>query len=318
MAGHVAGYLACLLVVITLGFAVPRALPGDPLTASVGDASALSPEVREILSRRYHLDRPLVSQFGQYLAGLARGDLGESIALRTPVSTVLWSRLPWTLLLVGTALAISALLSFSSGVTAAWRRGSGSDRRTLVAMTVLHATPEYALAIFALIGLAVVVPVFPLGGGATPFNYDAGLVSQILDVGYHLVLPAGTLAMSLTATKFLLVRSTTISVLGAEYMVLARGKGLPERVLKYRHAGRNAFGPFLNLLGVQAGVAVGASIFVESVFDYPGLASILLPAVDQLDFPLIDGIVLVLAILVLGANLAVDLVSARLDPRRGR
>ena len=312
---HVTSYLFALAAVITLVFAIPRAMPGDPITASFQDASALSAEARGTLERRYGLDRPLAAQYWHHVTTLARGDLGESISLRTPVRTVLASRLPWTLLLVGTALAISSLISFVAGVTAGWHRGKRSDRLWLLTMTTLQAIPEYALATFLLMGFAIVVPVFPLSGGATPFNYDASLVTRLLDIARHLVLPATALTLSLVATKFLLLRSTLISVLGAEYMVLAEAKGLPERLLKYRHASRNALGPFLSIVGVQAGVAAGATIFVESVFDYPGLASILVPAVEQLDYPLIEGCFLVLALLVLTANLVVDLVLAHLDPR---
>jgi len=311
----VAGYVVTVWIVVTVVFGLPRALPGDPITASIQDASAVSPELRTMMERRYGLDRPLIEQYGSYLAGLARGDLGESISLRTPVATALKAHLPWTLLLVGTSLALSSLASFIAGVNAAWRRGSFDDRFSVVTMTGLHAIPDYALSIILVIGLAVTVPLFPLGGGAEPFTDDAPLVSRAVDLGYHLVLPAAALSLSLMATKFLILRSAMVSVLGSEYMVAARAKGLSERRLKYRHAGRNALGPFLNLVGIQAGAAVGAAIFIEAVFDYPGMTSLLLPAIGQLDFPLIDGCFLVLALLVLTANLVVDLVQSRIDPR---
>jgi peptide/nickel transport system permease protein len=134
-------------------------------------------------------------------------------------------------------------------------------------------------------------------------------------VARHLVLPAGALTLSLLGTKFLLVRNTVLSTLGQDYMLLARAKGLPERMVKYRHAGRNALLPFVTVLGIQAGFAVGGSVFVESVFSYPGMGTLILRAVDARDYPVLEASFLTLALLVLVVNFGLDLLYARLDPR---
>lgn len=131
----------------------------------------------------------------------------------------------------------------------------------------------------------------------------------------HLALPALTLTLSLVASNFLLVRNTTVGTLGAEYLMLARAKGVPERQVKYRHAGRNALLPFLTVVGLQVGFAVGGAIFVESVFAYPGMGTLILSAVSARDYPLLDGTFLVLAVVVLASNLVVDLLYRRVDPR---
>ena len=183
-------------------------------------------------------------------------------------------------------------------------------------MTAARAIPEYALAAVLLIVFAVVWPVFPLAGARTPFN-EYGRVAGLIDIGRHLVLPASALTLSLLGTKFLLVRNTMISTLGQDYMVLARAKGLTDRLLKYRHAGRNALLPFLTIVGIQAGFAVGGSVFVESVFAYPGMGTLILRAVEARDYPVLEATFLVLALVVLAVNLVLELVYARVDPRVG-
>jgi len=313
----VAAYLLTVWVVATVVFALPRAMPGDPLATYSDDTGTLSPARRAAFEAHYHLDRPLLVQYREYLGDLVHGDFGTTISGGVPVNLLLRRRLPWTALLVATSLAVSSVLAFAAGVTAAWRRGGRADRDLLVAMTVLHAVPEYVLATLLFISFTVVIRLFPLSGGSTPFTAAAGSPYKLADVAYHLVLPATALSLGMLGTKFLLVRNTTVSVLGADYMVAARAKGLPERVLKYRHAGRNVMLPFLTEVGLQVAFATGGALFVESVFGYPGIASLMLPAVEALDFPLLEGCFLVLAVLVLTVNLAVDSAYARLDPRVG-
>ena len=313
----IALYLVTAWALVTLLFVIPRAIPGDPL-AVLADSGGLPPDTRALFMSQYGLDRPLVAQYGHFLNRLAHGDLGQSIASQVPVSFLLRANLPWTLLLVGSSLLLSSLLSFRMGISAAWRRGERSDRALLAVSTGLHALPDYALATFFLIAFAVVLRAFPIAAGSTPFSAGRPILWRVGDVTRHLVLPCASLTLGLTGTKVLLVRNVTIGVLGQDYMVLARAKGLPERTLKYHHAGRNTLLPFLGLIGTQAGVAVGGAIFVETVFAYPGLGNLMVGAVNNLDYPVIEACFIVLAMFVLTANLAVDVVSAFLDPRLGR
>ena len=182
-------------------------------------------------------------------------------------------------------------------------------------MTGLRALPPYVIAALLLVGLAVLVPLFPLSGARTPFASYASPVSSVGDVLGHLVLPASALTLSLLSTRFLLVRNTMVAALGQDYMVLARAKGLSERLLKYRHGGRNALLPFVAAVGVEMGFAVGFAIFVESVFAYPGMGTLILRAVETRDYPVLEAAFLVLGAVVLVSNLVADLVAARLDPR---
>lgn len=316
----VAGYGVALLALVTLVFLLPRAMPGDPLAVlSDPDSGAflVDDAARQRLESYYGLDRPVLVQFGAYLSGIVQGDLGFSISRSAPVVDLVRAHLPWTLLLTGTALAISAAVSFRAGVMAAWRRGSVGDRVTVAGLTGLDAVPDYALASVLLIGLGVLVPVFPLYGARTPFAEYGSWVGEMLDVARHLALPLTALTLGLLGTKFLLVRNTVVGVLGADFMVAARAKGLPEKVQKRRHAGRNAVLPFLTLIGIHTGMAVGSAIFVESVFAYPGMGSLILGAVEARDYPLLEGVFLVLAATVLTANLVVELLYVRFDPQVG-
>ena len=209
---------------------------------------------------------------------------------------------------------LSGVLSFVCGIASAWRRGGAGDRLTTVTFTALNAVPDYALAVVVSIVFGGILEMFPIAG-ARGNAEGLGAVATAVDIGRHLAMPAGVLTVSLVGIKYLLVRNAVISVLGQDYMVLARAKGLSEHLLKYRHAGRNALLPFLNILGVQVGVAVGSAVFVESVFAYPGVAGLVVPAVRRLDYPLIEGGFLLIAFLAVTANLVIDLVSARVDPR---
>jgi peptide/nickel transport system permease protein len=312
-------YALTLAAVVVVVFALPRAMPGDPLSAlNDPDNSVYINDqiVRTKVEAYYGLDKPLPVQFEHYVGHLAHGDFGFSIARKRPVASLLRDHLPWTLLLMGVSILLASVLSFMAGVAATWRRGRFSDRSLMTGMTVAQAIPEYALAAVLLIAFAVVLPIFPLAGARTPFA-DHGTIAGVLDVAKHLVLPAGALTLSLLGTKFLFVRNTMMSALGADYMVLARAKGLPDRLLKYRHAGRNALLPFLTLVGIQVGYAVGGAVFIESVFAYPGMGSLILDAVEARDYPVLEATFLVLAVVVLAVNLALELVYARVDPRVG-
>jgi len=311
-------YALTLWALITLVFFLPRLLPGDPLRqlddpdsgSFVYDAS-----VRDRVAAYYGLDRPLPAQYGSYLSDLAKGELGWSITQNTPVATLMRSRLPWTLLLTGSALALSSAISFFAGVTAAWNRGRFADRSLIVVLSASRAIPEYAIASALLILFAVTFPVFPQAGAQTAFARYASPLEAVGDVLLHLTLPLAALTVGLAANKFLIVRNTVISTLGEDYMILARAKGLSRRLLKYRHSGRNALLPFLTALGVQAGFAVGGSLFVETIFNYPGMGTLVERAVTGRDYPLLQGCFILLAVIVLLANLVVELAYGRLDPR---
>jgi peptide/nickel transport system permease protein len=308
-------YLITVYILVTLIFALPRALPGDPLRAFTDEYTVLTPEARQDLEKVHGLEGSLLDQYGSYLWRLARGELGTSIASSQPVTRLLRDNLPWTLLLTGSALALSSWIAFRVGVSAAWRRGSAKDRLIQVASTVSRAVPEYAVATFLVITFGVVVRVFPISGGFTPFQASASVASKLADALWHLILPLTALTLGLVGTKLLMVRNMTIGILGQDYMLLARAKGLPQQIQMHHHGGRSTLVPYLNLVGTQIGIAVGGAVFVQEVFAYPGMGALMVSAVNARDYPVIEACFLVLSMLVLTTNLLVDLVATYLDPR---
>jgi len=317
----VALYGITLWAVVTMVFLMPRLIPGDPLQSLDNPDSGtfvFDPVVRAKVAAYYGLDDPLLSQYRSYMSGLARADLGLSISQNTPVSTLVARRLPWTLLLTGGALALSSIISFLVGVTAAWRRGGVVDRGLIVSLSAARAIPEYAMGIALLVCFAVYIPLFPQAGARTAFARYPTPFDAVGDVVHHLALPLAALTIGFTAAKFLTVRNTAISTLGEDYMLLARAKGLPTRVLKYRHSGRNVLLPFVTVLGAQSGVAVGASLLVEQVFAYPGMGTLFSIGVAARDYPLLQGGFLMAALVTLFFNLLVELTYSRIDPRVAR
>ncbi len=315
--GLVGSYLATLFALVTLNFLLPRAMPGGPIEAqlSAGSPSYVYDEAaRARLSAYYGLDRPLVVQYGDYLKGLARGDLGASLSTRTPVSRLIVDRLPWTLLLVGTGVALATVGGFLAGVHAGWRRERSADRGLLIAFVALQNVPSFVLASLVLLVFSVQLGWFPLGGAVTPFA-SYGTVAMVADVGRHLALPALVLATQVAAFQFLLARGSVVSELGADYLVLGRVKGLAERRLKYRYAARNALLPVVSNTAVELGLAVTSAIFVERVFSYPGVGRLLFESIGGRDYPVIQACFLVITVLVLTLNLLADVIYRRLDPR---
>jgi len=313
-------YAVTLWAVVTASFLLPRLLPGDPLRQLDDPDSGTfvyDAQVRDRVAAYYGLDKPLVSQYASYFVDLSRGDFGWSISQSTPVATLIKNRLPWTLLLTGSALLLSSAIGFLAGVTAGWNRGRFADRALITGLSASRAIPEYALASALLIMFAVTWPIFPQAGAQRPFATYSSVFEKVGDVLFHLVLPLTALTLGLAANKFLLVRNTVIATLGEDYMVLARAKGLSRRLLKYRHAGRNAVLPFITALGIQAGFAIGGSLFVEQIFAYPGMGTLAERAVVARDYPLLQGYFVILSVVVLFANLAVELLYVRVDPRVG-
>ncbi len=318
MTRRILGYLITLWAILTLNFVLPRLLPGDPLAALLDPESSdyvFDSRVRAALEAYYGLDRPLLQQYADYLGGAVTGDLGQSIRLNQPVGDLLRAHLPWTLLLTLTALGAASLVGLWSGAEAAWRRHSPLDRLLVTASVIASNAPVFFTGMLLLIIFGVKLEWLPLAGGRTAFaRYDT-LWEAVRDYGRHLVLPAVTLTLALLGSKFLLVRNTMIGVLGEDYMFVARAKGLPAGRIKHRHARRNALLPFVHHLAAHAGFALTGALFIETLFNYPGLGRLIFESVVARDYPVIQGVFVVVSVLVLSANLLADWLSYRLDPR---
>lgn len=315
-AAAVSNYLIAFIIIISLNFLLPRLMPGNPLQAIYGEEAliAMTPELKAELVERFALDSSLREQFLSYLSNLARGDLGYSYYFNAPVGEVIMGALPWTVLLVGSALVLSTLLGVVLGIESGWRRGRPGDKALLAGLTMLNGFPDFFLGMLLLLIFGVTLNVLPLSGAVSPY---AGLTGMALvwDVLRHLVLPLASLTLAGVTGSFLLTRNTMIGVLRAPFMLTARAKGLSPRVIRYRHAGRNSMLPVVTRTGAMAGRMVTGVLFVEMVFSYPGLGHLVNTALTTRDYPVLQGVLLVVTVSVLSINLLTDILYARLDPR---
>lgn len=309
-------YAIALVFILALNFLLPRMMPGDPLMAIYGNEAliVMTPQLRAELVERFALDQPLWQQLGAYFLALFRGELGYSYYYNAPVFQVILGRLPWTLLLVGGSLALSTILGVVLGIESGWRRGSRVDRFMLGGLMSLTGFPDFFLGMLLLIIFGVMMGAFPLAGALTPYSGLSGL-ALVTDVLWHLALPMAALTLAHLASGYLLTRNTMIGVLREPYMLTARAKGLSQRLLKYRHAGRNSMLPVVTRTGIWLGRVVTGALFVELVFAYPGIGLLTYESLLARDYPAIQGVFLLVAVFVLVANLLVDLAYPKLDPR---
>jgi peptide/nickel transport system permease protein len=313
----VATYLATVFLLITFNFALPRLMPGDPIDALMAFGSpnyVVDDETRANLAKYYKLDKPLVEQYGSYLGGLVQGDLGTSVYTNVPVSKELGGRVGWSALVIGAGIAVSVLIGLPLGVHSGWKRGRRVDRGLLTVFLCIQNLPVIVVGSVVFIIFSAQLGLFPLTGATTPFNDYSG-IREVLDIAHHLVLPALMMGMSFAAYQYLVMRSSMVGELGSDYLLGGRAKGLRERRLKYAYAGRNALLPAVTVIGLQLSTAVTGVIFVERIFSYPGVGGYMLGAVGTRDYPAMQGSFLILTLTVVTANLVVDLLYRRLDPR---
>jgi peptide/nickel transport system permease protein len=304
-----------LVIAVVLTFVLMRLAPGDPLGRILEDRP-LTPVQIEDLRKRYGLDQPVLTQLRRFAVGLAQGDLGTSIQYARPVTTLIGERLPATLLLGGTVLLLNFTIGVWLGVKQAVRRDGPADQALTVLSLAGYAMPSFWLGLVLAWLVSVKWHLLPAAGMIDPLlDPDAGFLARAADVGRHLVLPALTLSIVSIAGTMRYQRTAMIEVLHLPYIVTARAKGLPEGAVTWKHAWRNAFFPVLTLFGLWLPLLVTGSVFVESVFAWPGLGSLAVSAVGYRDYPLLMGTALLVAVVVVGGSLLMDLTYAFLDPR---
>jgi peptide/nickel transport system permease protein len=272
-------------------------------------------EVMAQIRADYGLDKPFAVQLGIYLGNVVRLDFGYSFFFNTPVTSLIAERLPATLLLVFTAQIFALVIGVILGVISA-RRPDGllSHFVTLLALFG-YSAPVFWTGIMLLIGLSLLLPLFPVAGMIDVTLIDAPLWRQYLSVAHHLFLPALTLASIFLALYSRLCRASMLEVLGADYIRTARAKGLSERDTVYRHALKNSLGPVVTLAGLQFSAVVSGAVLVETVFSWPGLGTLALQSILARDTPTILGILFFSALVVIIGNLLTDLVLRLIDPR---
>ena len=311
-------YVVSAWASITLNFAIPRLMPGDPAAALVARFKGqMSPEALRALRHAFGLvPGSTLTQYATYLAHVARGDLGLSIAyFPAPVTEVIGTGLGWSLGLGVFSLLVSITLGTLLGVAAAWRRGGRVDSILPPALSFLGAFPYFWLAMLVLYLFGFTLHWFPLQHARDPDLESGSTLVFIADVASHAILPATAVVLATLGGWMLSMRGAMLAVLGTDAIKLATAKGLPPRRIMWAYAARNALLPSVTSFGMALGFVVGGSLLTEIVFSYPGLGYLLVQAVRNQDTPLMQGLFLIITLSVLAANFLVDLLYIWLDPR---
>lgn len=308
--------LVTFFIVLTLLFVLFRMAPGDPV-AIMTDPLMTEEEV-QILKAQFGLDEPLHRQYFLYLSNLVRGEFGLSFHYRQPVVEILADRLPKTALLFTVATILYAMAGIALGKILAWRRGSLLDTGISFLGLLTHTffLPWLALLLIWIFGYHL--GWFPLNGMISPevwLDPESGLLAKLLDVLHHMALPMGVLFLTHFGGYTLVMRSTMLETLREDYILTARAKGLPERVIRNRHAAPNASLPVVTSLGLSLAFSINGGAITETIFSWPGLGRELVSSVAHGDYPLAQAAFLLIAAFVLVANLVVDVIYAYLDPR---
>lgn len=284
--------------VASLVFFILHWVPGDPVEVMLGESAAVAD--REALRQALGLNLPVVEQWTRFLTNTLRWDLGESLYYQQAVSSLLAQRFAATLELAAAAFLIAVLIALPTGILAAAHRGRAADLTAMGFSLLGVSIPNFWLG-------PLLVLAFSLGLGWFPVSGRSGLLS--------LVLPAITLGTGLAAILSRMVRSSLLEVMNEDFIRTARAKGLPSWSVWLRHGMRNAWLPILTLLGIQLGALLGGAVITETVFNWPGLGTLLVESIQRRDYPVVQGCVLLISLCYVAINLLTDLLYARIDPR---
>jgi len=290
--------LPALWLVLTLVFLMIHIVPGDPVEQMLGEGAAPGAVVQ--LRHALGLDLPLRVQYGHYLNGLFRGDLGQSFKFQAPVARIIFERYPATLQLAFLALMVCAAIAIPAGVLAAHRRGRLADRFVGVFTLFGLAIPNFALGPLLILLFSIVIGILPVSGRGGAASY---------------LLPAATLGAALAAILTRMVRGAMLEELSADYIRTARAKGLGTAAVLFRHGLRNALIPIITILGLQFGTLLAGTIVTETIFSWPGVGRLTVQAISARDYPLLQGCILVISLSYVLVNLLTDVVYSLVDPR---
>lgn len=289
-----------VLLVVTLFVSYAVRLTGDPALMLSQGAGSVTEQDLENIRKGLGLDRPFLVQYGDFVRGALTGDLGRSFMGGTPVARLIGDALPATLSLAALSLLLSVLVSVPLGIQAAIQQGKGVDQFIRIVSLVGLSFPNFWLAIMLVLLLSITFPLLPPSGWDGPAS---------------LVMPALTMAIILSATNVRLVRTAMLETLSAQYIMVARAKGLGERAVLYKHALRNCAIPLITYIGLQFGNLIGGIVVVEKVFNWPGLGTLAFDAISGRDYPVLQGTVTVLSLIIVLVNLLVDMAYGLVDPR---
>jgi peptide/nickel transport system permease protein len=306
LGGRLLGAIPMLFLMSLVVFAIVYLIPGDPVDAMLGQDAERS--ARESLRHELGLDQPLWRQYVSWVARVARGDLGRSIRAQQPVRDLIVEKLPATLLLTTTAAVIALLIAFPAGIVAAVKRNTLVDLLAMVGALLGVSIPSFWSGI-------MLIMIFALTLGWLPAIGYASLTTNPLAALRYLILPALTLGSVMAGSVTRQVRAQMLQELGRDYVRTARSKGLRETGVVVRHALRNSLIPAVTVLGVQFSVLLGGAVITEQIFAWPGVGQLAVNAIVNRDYPVLQGVILTVALLVTLVNLAVDALYVVLDPR---
>jgi len=309
-------YALVLFVAVTINFALPRLAPGDPLLYFFDSSTIkeLTDGQKQEVLESVGLGGTVWEQYWTYLLGIFSFNLGDSIKYGVPVMEVIQDRLPWTLLLIGPAMLLSALFGVIIGAYSAWNRGKGRDIQLLTGMLTLQAIPGFWVGMLFIAIFSVQLGWFPTYGALSITGFSS-TADYVLDVIMHLILPVTTITIATIGSNYLLTRSSMLESLGQDYITMAEAKGVKKKTLIFNHALRNALLPIYTHFTMSLGTLIGGSVVVESVFSYPGIGRLLYESVIARDFPMMQGVFLMITLGVIFANLFADLTYPLIDPR---
>jgi peptide/nickel transport system permease protein len=306
---RVAMGVGLVLLVLTLIFSALQLVPGDPavLLLSTGDGGAPSPEAVEKLREQLGLNQPLLTQYFSFLSGVFTGDLGESFRTSQPVLEAIGARLPRTLMLVVFATVLSIVIGVAMGAIAA-RRGGWVDTLVTALSSIGVALPVFVFGAVLILLFSITLKWFPAGGYVDPSKDLLGSLAS-------LTLPAIALAVGFAAQIARMTRSAVLEVQTQDWVRTAKSIGLAPLTVFRRHVLRNSLTPVVTVVGIGFGTLLGSTVLVERVFNYPGLSSLLVDGVTTRDYPVVQGVVIVIALLFIAINIVVDIIYGILDPR---
>lgn len=312
-------------VVITLTFFIIRLMPTNPIDAYINELitqySISYEDARAQASALLSIDleAPVLEQYFQYMVNLLRGDMGFSYRSRgTPVNSIIAEFLPWTLFSVGVSLFLSFTLGIVLGMVMAYRRESVLDHALSAFASVLSAIPSYLLGMILLVLLGVqwrLIPITAMRGASTPGIEPGFTLTFIKDIFFHAFLLILTYVLATIGGWMLTMKSSTIGTLGEDYVTVARARGLPERRIMTAYVGRNAALPLVTQLAISIGFVVGGAALLESIFVYKGIGKLLIDSINNRDYPVMQGVFLIITFTVIMANFLADFLYSRLDPR---
>ncbi len=300
-------YLITLFIIISLNFFIPRLMPGDPLVYLIGEDAAVDPGTIAALKAELGLDRPLFIQYVYYWKQIIRFDFGYSYHLRKPVSRIILAKLPWTLGLLLPPLLLGAFLGMLLGALSGWRRDNFINKCAAGAAVGLYAAPPYFIALLLLSLFSLHWEIFPLKG-----FYRTGTAADIL---HHYFLPVVVLTLFTAARNYMIMRGSVLLEKDKLYVLYARAKGVYGDAALFRHIFKNAALPSVTMIALDFGFIFSGALLIEIVFSMDGMGVLIYQAILSRDYPLLQGIFLVISTMVIAAGAAADFLYSRLDPR---